>query len=174
MCNEWFSAEEARWLACMMSGAAQMCCLQPQEASACSQSNQSAAVSCRAARSVHLPQLHRRWPEHSQHRPSGLSAAQACRPPPQDRSSARRTSWNVHEGARGPRVQLVLQWRTCSSTWRQSCWSSRSMRLSDDESGRTIPGPHQGHAAGRTASAAEASAGASAASMQKLEICITL
>lgn len=173
MCNECFSAEEARWLACMMSGAAQMCCLQPQEASACSQSNQSAAVSARAARSVHLPQLHRRWPEHSQHRPSGLSAAQACRPPPQDRSSARRTSWNVHEVTRDPRVQLVLQWRTCSSTWQQSWWSSRSMRLSDDQSGRTIPGPHQGHAAGRTASVGVAGAEYSSASERDPGICDT-
>ena len=153
--NECFGAEKVCWLACMMSGAAQMCCQQPQEARACSQSNQSAAVSCRAARSVHLPQLHRRRPEHSQQRPSTPSAAQAYRPPSPDLCSARRTPWSVHEGARGPRVKLKMEWRTCSSTWWQSWWSLRSMRLSCAQASRTIPSPHQGHAVGRVASSDE-------------------
>ena len=83
------------------------------------------------------------------------SVAQAYRPPPQDRSSARRTSWNVHEDARGPRVQLKMQWRTCSSTWWQRWWLLRSMQLSCAQASRTIPSPHQGHAVGRVAASAE-------------------
>jgi hypothetical protein len=62
---------------------------------------------------------------------------------------------SVHEGARGPRVQLKMQWRTCSSTWWQRWWLLRSMQLSCAQASRTIPSPHQGHAVGRVAASAE-------------------